>query len=154
MISKLRRAPARAVPTPAKKPVARKTASLVKQVETSASRFEAARAQVRKTGIHDGSARTARRELTKNLWALRSNLRERNAPAAFEQAKSLATKLGVALSSTAKTAANVLTLIGKQIIRPEFTFKSMHDFPPIRAASYARVLGGRINDPDPSGRIC
>ncbi|MEW6432093.1 MAG: hypothetical protein AB1730_11355 [Myxococcota bacterium] len=126
----------------------------MKRVQTSASRFEAARAQVRRTGIHDGSARAARRELTKNLWALRSNLRQRNAPAAFEQAKSLATKLGVALSSTAKTAANVLTLIGKQLIRPEFSFKSMHDFPPIRAAAYARVLGGRINDPDPSGRIC
>lgn len=153
MISKVRRSqPKFEVARPA--PAQRKTAALVKDVRQSVSRFEAARAHVKATGIHDGSRATARRELTKNLWALRSNLRERNAPAALAQAKSLATKLGVALSSSATTASRVLTLIGKQIIRPEFTFNGLKDFPPIVAASYARVLPGRINDPDPSGRIC
>lgn len=153
MISKVRRSQPK-FPAARTAPAQRKTAALVKDVRQSASRFEAARAHVRATGIHDGSAKAARRELTKNLWALRSNLRERNAPAALEQAKSLATKLGVALSSTANTAGRVLTLIGKQLIRPEFTFKGLRDFPPIAMASYGRVLGGRINDPDPSGRIC
>lgn len=152
MISKVRRSqPKVQIARPA--PAQRKTAALVKEVRQSVSRFEAARAHVKATGIHDGSRATARRELTKNLWALRSNLRERNAPAALEQAKSLATKLGVALSSTATTANRVLTLIGRQLIRPEFTFKGLHDFPPIRAAAYERCLGGKINDPDPSGRV-
>jgi hypothetical protein len=151
MISNIRRSQPRvSVARPA--PAQRKTAARVKDVRQSVSRFEAADARVKTTGLRDGRVAAARRELTKNLWALRKNLRAHNAPAAFEEAKRLATTLGVPLSSKANTADRVLTLIGKQLIGPEFTFTSMRDVRRIVEASYARVPPRRINDPDPSSR--
>jgi hypothetical protein len=153
MISNIRRSQPK-VPTVHQAPAQRKTAAQVKDVRQSVSRFEAAGARVKATGQRDGRVAAARRELTKNLWALRKELRAQNAPAVFEEAKRLATTLGVPLSSKANTADRVLTLIGKQLIGPGFIFTSMRDFRRIVEAWSARVPPGRINAPDPSGRRC
>jgi hypothetical protein len=151
MIGKVRR-PQASAPATRAEPAPRTTTTLVQRVSQSASRFEASQARAKATGIRDGSVRRARRELAQNLWALRGHLRSGDAPAALAQARSLAARVGVALSSKATTAERVLTLVGRQLVDPQFTFHALPDLPPIRRASYARLQTGRINDPDPSLR--
>lgn len=151
MISKIRK-PQPKVPVARVAPAQRRTATQVKPLRQAVSRFESAHAPAKTTGL-DARRSTVRRELTKNLWNLRSNLRAKKGAEALGHARDLATRLGVALSGKANTAHRVLTLVGKQVIHPSFTFRGFPDFHPIRAAAYHQCMGGRINDPDPSGRV-
>ncbi|GMU59707.1 MAG: hypothetical protein AMXMBFR34_14700 [Myxococcaceae bacterium] len=117
-------------------------------ISNGVSRFESA-VQGAGKKVNPAQARE-HKEVIRDLWNLRSALQTKDKAKALEQAKKLADRLHVAIGSGAKTAKQVLTLIGRQVISPDFTFKSQRDFHVI--ASLYRNPGGRYtpNDPDPT----
>lgn len=150
MISKLR-----SKPVVSRKSVSRLMDGLKKAPSTTrrgisngVSRFESA-VQGAGKKVNPAQARE-HKEVIRDLWNLRSALQTKDKAKALEQAKKLADRLHVAIGSGAKTAKQVLTLIGRQVISPDFTFKSQRDFHVI--ASLYRNPGGRYtpNDPDPT----
>lgn len=150
MISKLR-----SKPVVSRKSVSRLMDGLKKAPSTTrrgisngVSRFESA-VQGAGKKVNPAQARE-HKEVIRDLWNLRSALQTKDKAKALEQAKKLADRLHVAIGSGAKTAKQVLTLIGRQVISPDFTFKSQRDFHVI--ASLYRNPFSRYtpNDPDPT----
>lgn len=152
MISKLR-----SKPVVSRKSVSRLMDGLKKAPSTTrrgssngVSRFESAVQGAGKKVNQNPAQARERKEAIRDLWNLRSALHTKDKAKALEQAKKLADRLHLAIGSGAKTAKQVLTLIGRQVISPDFTFKSQRDFHVI--ASLYRNPGGRYtpNDPDPT----
>lgn len=143
MISKIRRPISKQV-SRAPAAVTKKAAS-AKRVGNAVSRFEpVARKQVTDPRLHQH-----RRDTLSSLWEVRGSLRKGDKAGALEGARRLAGHLGVAVGSATRTAKSVLTLIGRQVIRTDFTFRTGRDLHDFVHCAY-RSPAGKPNDPDPT----
>jgi hypothetical protein len=143
MISRINRPVTKSLSrTPA---VMTKKAAAAKRVGNAISRFE----PVARKKTSDARLQQHRRDTLTSLWEVRGSLRKGDKPGALDAARRLAGHLGVAVGSATRTAKSVLTLIGRQVIRPDFTFRTGHDLHDFVKCAY-RAPAGKPNDPDPT----
>ncbi|MEW5739674.1 MAG: hypothetical protein AB1938_12145 [Myxococcota bacterium] len=151
MISKLRSKPvvAKSISRSAS-PLRRAPSSAAKRIGGAVSSFQASASKGAGKPLEATRKLRERKEALADFWHLRSALQKKDKGKALEQARKIADRLHVAIGSGAKTAKQVLTLIGRQVISPDFNFTHPFQVRDIFAAAYRP--GGRAvpNDPDPT----
>jgi len=128
--------------------VAKKAPALAKRPAQSVSRFEPVTGKQRPKVIDQQH----RRETVSTLWNLRNALRRNDKAAATDEAKRLATRLGVAVGSATRTAKSILSIIGRQLLHPEYRFQHPRQLGDYVHCAY-RSPSGKPNDPDPTSAV-